>query len=260
MVICQTRFFSEALGMQTEMNVILPQRRSPRPDGKFPVLYLLHGMSGDSMSWLQLTNIERYVDGLDLAVVMPSAQMSWYVNMSCLGRYGGYFDFISAELPSTVRLLFPQISGEREDNFCAGLSMGGYGAMNIGLNAPDRFCAVASLSGAVDMAHRDVDNLTSDGESYWISIFGQREDFAKSRFDLVSQAEKLVKSGQPLPKIYMWCGTEDFLLDQNRTMRDALMKNGYDLTYEESHGDHSWRYWDDKIRTVLKWLGFEPNM
>nr|MCR5264519.1 esterase family protein [Clostridiales bacterium] len=83
MALCQVRFFSESLGMQCDMNVLLPQKRSPRPDGKFPVLYLLHGMSGDSMSWLQQTNIERYADGLDLALVMPSAQMSWYVNLKC---------------------------------------------------------------------------------------------------------------------------------------------------------------------------------
>ena len=55
-------------------------------------------------------------------------------------------------------------------------------------------------------------------------------------------------------------GVLDQAMGDVAKMRDALMKNGYDLTYEESHGDHSWRYWDDKIRTVLKWLGFEPNM
>ena len=260
MALCQIRFFSESLGMQCDMNVLLPQKSSPRPDGKFPVLYLLHGMSGDSMSWLQQTNIERYADGLDLALVMPSAQMSWYVNLKCLGRYGGYFDYIAKELPQTVTTLFPQISCERDDTFCAGLSMGGYGAMNIGLNASERFCAVASLSGAVDMAHRDIDNMNSDGEPYWLSVFGPMEDYLGSGFDLVSQAKALKTSGKPLPRIYMWCGTEDFLYDQNIVMRDTLKENGYDLTYEESHGDHSWRYWDEKIKTVLRWLGFEPNM
>lgn len=259
MVLCSVHYFSEKLGMNCEMNVLLPQRKPPRPDGRFPVLYLLHGMSGDNNCWLRYTSIERYADGLDLAIVMPAVQMSWYVNLNCLGRYGGYFDFISGELPETVSTIFPQISNEREKRFCAGLSMGGYGALNIGLNAPDKFCAVASLSGAVDMAERDIDNLNSDGEPYWHSVFGPMESYLGTRFDLAWRAKELAASGKPAPRIYMWCGTEDFLLDQNRSMHAVLKENGYDLTYEESPGDHSWCYWDDKIKTVLRWLGYEPG-
>ena len=155
MVMCDIDFFSEKLGMNCQMKVLLPQKRPDGEGGRFPVLYLLHGMSGDNNCWTRWTSIERYADGLDLAVVMPSAQMSWYVNLNCLGRYGGYFDFISDELPSIVSTIFPQISNEREMKFCAGLSMGGYGALNVGLNAPDKFSAIASLSGAVNMAERE---------------------------------------------------------------------------------------------------------
>jgi S-formylglutathione hydrolase FrmB len=71
---------------------------------------------------------------------------------------------------------------------------------------------------------------------------------------LFAAAERLAASGKPKPKIYIWCGTEDFLYDQNVRMRDHLRKLGFDLTYEESPGDHSWKYWDEKIQTVLEWL------
>ena len=56
------------------------------------------------------------------------------------------------------------------------------------------------------------------------------------------------------PRIYMWCGTEDFLYSQNMRMRDHLRALGYDLTYEESPGDHQWQYWDKKIAGALDWL------
>ena len=56
-----------------------------------------------------------------------------------------------------------------------------------------------------------------------------------------------------MPKLYQWCGTEDFLYQQNIKMRDHLQQLEYDLTYEESPSDHEWKYWDEKIRSVLQW-------
>ena len=72
--------------------------------------------------------------------------------------------------------------------------------------------------------------------------------------DLFAVAERLAASDKPKPRVYMWCGTEDFLYQQNTAMRDHLKKLGFDLTYEESPGDHQWKYWDEKIQTVLSWL------
>jgi S-formylglutathione hydrolase FrmB len=70
----------------------------------------------------------------------------------------------------------------------------------------------------------------------------------------MAAAERLAASGKPKPNVYIWCGTEDFLYQQNVKMRGHLEKLGYNLTYEESPGDHSWPYWDAKIQTVLDWL------
>jgi|LSQX01.1.fsa_nt_gb putative tributyrin esterase len=259
MALLNVRFFSPTLGMQTEMNVILPQAVSSRGDGKFPVLFLYHGMSDDCSIWLRRTSIERYAEGKGLAIVMPTAGLSWYVNQKCMGNFGRYFDFFSQELPQTVRTLFPQISADREDNFVAGLSMGGYGAFNMGINASENFSAAASLSGAVDMAFRSKEKLQDDPNPYWTDIFGNEEEFLGGKFDLAARAEWLKKSGKPIPRFYMWCGTEDFLYAQNLSMKARLNKLGFDLTYEESEGNHSWVYWDRKIRTVLEWLGFPPN-
>ncbi|PKM90647.1 MAG: hypothetical protein CVU85_00385 [Firmicutes bacterium HGW-Firmicutes-10] len=61
-------------------------------------------------------------------------------------------------------------------------------------------------------------------------------------------------SNKPLPKVYMWCGTEDFLYDLNITMKNHLEALQFDLTYEESPGDHQWKYWDAQIQRVLEWL------
>jgi S-formylglutathione hydrolase FrmB len=118
-----------------------------RSEGKYPVLYLLHGLSDDYTIWQRRTSIERYVADMEIAVVMPDADTSFYSDM-VHGRK--YWTFLSEELPEIVHDFFPNISEKREDTFVAGLSMGGYGAYKLALGT-DRFAAAASLSGAVDL-------------------------------------------------------------------------------------------------------------
>ena len=128
--------------------------------------------------------------------------------------------------------------------------MGGYGALKCGLRAPEVFSKVASLSGAVNMRMREV---APEAEGYWSDIFGDMKQFAGSFNDLMTAAEEL-KDSPVRPDVYMWCGTEDFLHEQNVAMRRQLNALGYNLVYEESPGDHQWKYWDAKIQTVLDWL------
>lgn len=258
MALLHVDFFSDVLGMCTNMDVILPETTVGQigmeghgSDGKCPTLYLLHGMSDDHTIWQRRTSIERYASEYNLAVVMPTTHLGWYTDMD-MGY--DYWTFISKELPEICRRFFPQMSACREDTFAAGLSMGGYGAMKCGLLAPETFSCCASLSGELDIADTcEHGGLNEDG-GYWRDIFGAPEQVRGSDNDLLAVAERLAQSGGPKPKVYIWCGTEDFLYPHNTRMRDQLNRLGYDLTYEESPGDHQWKYWDEKIQTVLKWL------
>ena len=112
---------------------------------------------------------------------------------------------------------------------------------------------VISLSGALDAADTAINNTVPATRRYWEDVFGPAEDVPGSENDLFSAATALADPALR-PKIYMWCGTEDFLYAQNTRMRDHLRALGYDLTYEESPGDHQWRYWDQKIADALAWL------
>jgi putative tributyrin esterase len=258
MALLHVNFFSEVLGMCMNMDVILPQRtqgqigmEGARKEGKYPVLYLLHGMSDDHTIWQRRTSIERYVSELGIAVVMPTVHLSFYTDM----KYGlKYWTFISEELPAICREFFPNISDKREETFAAGLSMGGYGALKLGLRASQTFGAVASLSGALDMVSSLKDGAIDDPSGVFRNIYGSMEEMIDSEEDLMAVAGRLKESGKPLPKIYIWCGTEDFLYEQNVTAKRRLDELGYDLTYEEGPGDHQWNYWDEKIQTVLQWL------
>jgi S-formylglutathione hydrolase FrmB len=170
--------FSDALRMQVSFHVLLPQQTTQEIGvhlGKqrvsHPVLWLLHGLSDDHTIWLRRTSIERYAAARNLAVVMPAAGRSFYQDM-----VGGpaYWTFLTEELPALCRNWFP-ISGEREDNFVAGLSMGGYGALRMALACPGRYAAAASLSGALDLPRR-LREAGKEGSrisrAEWVSIFG----------------------------------------------------------------------------------------
>ncbi|HHU78006.1 MAG: alpha/beta hydrolase [Caldicoprobacterales bacterium] len=258
MAFIQCDFFSEVLGLSCSMNVILPQQTRGQigmegrvAAGKHPTLYLLHGLSDDHTIWMRRTSIERYVASLGLAVVMPAVHRSFYTDMDIGYRY---WTFISEELPSIARSFFP-LSDRREDNFAAGLSMGGYGAFKLVLSCPDRFAAGASLSGALDICSlaklRDNDELRN--------IFGDLSKLEGSRHDLFHLAKEAAGSGGSKPKLFQCVGTEDFLYEDNVRFRDFVSKLGYDYHYEEGPGTHEWGYWDMMIQRVLEWLPLFPD-
>lgn len=258
MALLSVQLYSGALAMSTTVQVILPDRhRAPelngsigaKRQGPIKALYLLHGMTDDQSVWCRQTSIERYVSDKNLAVIMPTTGLHWYTDEPMSQKWWTY---ISQELPILMEDFFPQISKLPEHTFAAGLSMGGYGALKLGLRGGGRFSRVASLSGAVNMARDHEDPRNPVSTAFFRTLFGTNKEATGSFNDLVTAAEELKEELRP--KVYMWCGTEDFLYRQNATMRDHLSALGYDLLYEDSPGDHQWKYWDEKIRRVLEWL------
>lgn len=248
MILTEIKFFSEILGMRSTMNVLLPQTKP-----SYRTLYLLHGHSDDHTAWQRWTSIERYVEGLNMAVVMPNVHLSFYTDMAHGGRY---WTFVSEEVPALARSLFP-LSAARADNFVAGLSMGGYGAFKLALAHPERFAAAASLSGAVDIRHV-VNEDGPERDEAWLAgmrnIFGaDLKQVADSQNDLRTLARSAAKAAEK-PRLYQCCGTEDFLYQNNLSFRDFLRSLPLDLAYEEGPGEHTWAFWDKMIQNVLTWM------
>ncbi|MFF2483023.1 alpha/beta hydrolase [Paenibacillus sp. NPDC058071] len=257
MALINCDFFSETLGMSSSMTVLLPQQtlsqigmEGVQREGRHPVLYLLHGLSDDHTIWLRRSSIERYVSSLGLAVVMPNVHRSFYADM----EYGGkYWTFLTEELPAVARSFFP-LSEKREDNFVAGLSMGGFGAFKWALNQPEQFAAAASLSGVLDLVmHRD--SLGPDNGLYEpiYKAYGDK-DIRGTKDDLIWAVNQADSLAGPKPLLYQCCGTSDFLYRENTSFRNACEQTGLQLTYSEEPADHEWGYWDKKIQDVLNWL------
>ena len=252
MALIHVTYRSVALQRRVPLQVILPVDQLGA-DGaycapkKFKTLYLLHGLHGDCTDWVSGTRIQRWAEERGLAVVMPSGDNAFYVDRPASGNC--YGEFVGRELVEVTRRMFP-LSDKKEDTFIGGLSMGGYGAMRNGLKYYQTFGAAISLSGAVDILYSP---LVKSNAAFGESLFGSMDEVIASDKNIRVLIQQL-KGKQDLPRIYMCCGTEDFLLDQSRTCRALLEDAGFDVTYEEGPGNHNWEFWDTYIKKIVDWL------
>ena len=274
MAFAEFNFYSKSLQMDVQVSLILPEKvqgvgSAPAIRyGNFPVLYLLHGTSGDHTDWERWTSIERYAAKKGLAVVMPAAQLSAYTNMVHGERY---FDYIAYELPEKISKLLP-ISCCREDTYLCGLSMGGYGALKIGLTLPENYAAIGTLSNG-NHAYMAAGKVGSDMEKLFQSPLGEA---MRNRFqlcwgwtpehpvpvvgtyqDIFWLAKKNLYEKIKLPDIFAACGKEDHNYSMASDVRkyfEGLPGNPYRYQYQEEHGGHTWEFWDKWIQVFLDWL------
>jgi S-formylglutathione hydrolase FrmB len=261
MALLQVIFHSTILHRKVPMQVILPSDTASGSTGPFKTLYLLHGLLDNYTAWTSNTRIERWAMERDLAVVMPSAENSFYVEMPDGGSYFGDFGaYVGRELVEATRKMF-RLSPRREDTFIAGLSMGGFGALRNGLKYSDTFGYIVCLSGALHIFEYPPDEPGRNliGED---ACFGDIRATALTDRNPRVVANALferIKAGADItfPKLYIACGMEDYLWRANRRVADFLKTNGADVTYEEGPGGHDWDFWDAYIQRVLEWLPLE---
>ncbi len=263
MALMHCHYHSRTLGQNVDVNVIIPtpegdeQITSNKTKQKYhydeglPVLYLLHGAFGDYSSWTRFSNVERYVQQYGCAVVMASAQNSFYQNMH---RGGKFHDFYATELPEFIQSVF-NVKSDRESTYIAGLSMGGYGAWHLALSHPEKYAKTASLSGVVDVVAAFSGDSVKEREDRLNPriIFKDGMPEAGSQDDLLALYDECVKNGL-VPDLYQACGTEDFLYDINLDVKRALEDRKAEFLYEEGPGEHNWDFWDAYIKKVLAWI------
>lgn len=228
---------SEALGKMHGMVVLLPDDG----EGPFEVLLLLHGLSDDETAWTRRTNLERHADGRGLMIVMPDGGRGFYADAHEGAEFGRA---IGAEVPAFIRRHF---RAKESGWHVAGLSMGGYGALRLGMSEPGLWATAHSFSGALSFGGRD---WRADQPEF-ARIIGS--DPQARGLDLYALAD-----ARPDVRISFDCGTEDFLLDQNRSFRDHLVAHGIPHVYAEFPGEHEWGYWDAGIVRHLDRIAPRP--
>lgn len=254
MALFQCSFFSKYLAYDTRVNVILPEDRvtlpaADEPKQTYPVLYLLHGRGDDCSAWVRNTRIEQLACQHGLAVVMPCGEDSFYVDSIQRKRY---FSYMTKELPVLMQRWFP-IASEPERTFLAGLSMGGYGTLKLGLTEPERYAAIAFFSAATDP--QQLFNFYDDPMDSEIINENLGRVFGKLPFPDEYVPLKLLKArieeGRKLPLMIQFEGRQDPLYDMNQQFLQGAKELKQDIHYEEWDGEHDWTFWDAAIEKAL---------
>lgn len=182
---------------------------------------------------------------------MPAAANSFYTDMVHGERY---YSYITKELPAIMESAF-SLSPKREDRFVAGLSMGGYGALKIGMSLPDRYSTIGSFSGAVmlEESYSPSSNQSAEFMHMMDNIFGSEEGLRSGDSNLSLLAKKLSAAPEKAPKMYIACGTEDFLFEANEYFVSKF-KDQLPIDYFTETGTHDWDFWDRHVKQFLAWL------
>lgn len=265
-------FESQYLNNNTDVNIILPDKpRDKTPEQfygsgkKYKVLWLLHGTFGDYTDWIRKSNIELYACERDLIVVMPSGLNADYVNWPDFALGYNTWDYLFEELMPLVHHWLPA-SDKREDNFIAGLSMGGNGTLQYAAGHPEKFGGAAILS----CAPRDLHQLAKDLEDpefakmnyrlvNGIRNAGGMEGYLSSPINVWDRLPELIER-DALPPLYFCCGKNDFLYDRYQAFKEYAQMLGLKATFEEFDGfTHEWRFWDLTIQKALTFFGLDPE-
>jgi len=139
--------------------------------------------------------------------------------------------------------VFPTVKQAR-GRAAAGLSMGGFGALLLGLKHPDVFSAVSAHSSAI----LPPEKLAERPALRPIIPF-----LKKKENDIFALARKAARR-RNRPALRLDCGLDDTLLDGSRRFHAHLEKIGYPHRYDEHPGNHNWDYWDEHVRETLDFV------
>lgn len=210
-----------------------------------PLLILLHGVYGSAWVWSQKAGVHLTAWDMiqkkelePMAIAMPSDGL-W-------GDGSGYlphsdYDFekwIVEDVINAVIENVEAISG-KSDLFISGLSMGGFGALRLGIKYSDKFKAVSAHS-----------SITEIGQ---MPLFVEEslKDYEQRNKQEESVLEMALNKKEYLPKLRFDCGTEDLLINHNRFLHDQLNNAQIVHEYEEFPGGHEWSYWQKHIKDSL---------
>ena len=261
MAFVQLSMYSQALAMDTDVCVLLPESRHGGGDitdatRTHPVLYCLHGHGDDHTAWIRKSCIELVARDYDLIVVMPTVQRGFYVD----GIHGlAYETYISEELPAKMRDFF-HVTDDPAKTFVMGNSMGGYGALRMAFKHPERYAACCSLSPALPQTFAGYESVLGEFNRGMELAMGPLTEIPGGEFDALVMAERLAASDGPKPRIFACCGEEDAMTGLSFDLLDPHMQTLADrLEYESErgHGGHDWWYWNPRIKRFVDSLGLD---
>lgn len=220
----------------------------------YPVLYLLHGLTGDESDWWTRTRLADYAARYHLIIVTPGVGDSWYAN-SASDPQARYEDVIVKDLIPYIDLHYRTLAS-REGRAIAGLSMGGLGAIKFALRYPQMFSFAASFSGAFG-----VPMIASLGKkpsarilNQLHNIYGDVNSQTRRNNDVFTLLNQPLPKGSRYPYLYVSVGKSDPLpevSESNPRLARELGARKLKFEYHERPGTHDWHFWDSEVEFML---------
>lgn len=228
------KVYSPEMEKDVPVIVVVPEEANASGKG-YPVLYLLHGHSGNEESWLEIApNMQDYADTYQMIVVMPDGGFdSWYVD-SPVDEKVRYDSFMANTLVPTIDSQY-HTEADKVYRGIAGLSMGGHGALYLAINHQDLFGAAASVSGGVD--------IRPFPDNWGIKkVLGDRETH-KDNWEKAAVINKVDSLKKGTLQLFIDDGIDDIFIKENRALHQKLLDLGIDHDYIERPGAHTQEYW-----------------
>ncbi len=235
---------SASLGKTIPITVLLPATYS-RSEKRYPVLYLLHGGGQDHTTF---TTRPWFVEqaAQELIIVTPSAGESWYIN-SVADPKAKYEDFVVKDLVPYMDRHYRTVAS-REGRAVAGVSMGGWGAMVLGLKHHQLFGSIGAMSAPFLISRQSPDMDMKSREQQGFGAPGTPERLER---DPAALADAI--SLESVPRLYLACGNQDLFVIDSRRFVERLTKRKIPYEYREvSPFGHSWDVWDDQIVSFIQ--------
>ena len=251
MAVVQVKYRSEALVRNVIFDIYLPNDKPDEQGRPMKTLFLLHGYTGDAWNWVPEELSQKY----NFAVVTPNGENGFWLDGLSTGHK--YCTFVGEELVDYLRRTFG-LAMRKEDTCIMGLSMGGFGALHTGLYYPETFSKIGAMSSALIMHEvaamkEGADNGMANYD-YYRECFGEPAKLLASDNNPETLVDKLIAQHGNMPEIYKCCGTEDFLLEENRSFHEFLCDRKVEHIYQESKGEHDMNFWDGYTEKIVKWM------
>jgi len=245
------KFASKLMARDMPYRVIVPVGYEEKTNLglRYPVVYLLHGLTGHYTNWVEKTKLIEYAANHKLIIVTPEGDNGWYSDSVTVAT-DKYESYIVKELIPEIDTKYRTLAN-RENRIIAGLSMGGYGSIKFGLKYPEMFSLVGSFSGALGVTAFTEKTAGAIGKGI-DAIMGAEDSDSRKSNDIFKMVRELTpEKVKALPYIYQSCGTEDFLIQNNRDYLKLLNDMKVSHEYREHPGIHDWVFWEDQVREFL---------
>ncbi len=245
---------SKLMAREMPYRVILPINYKLEKAQRYPVLYLLHGLTGHFDNWTDKSKLAEYAAKYNYVIVTPEGNNGWYSDSATVPT-DRYETYITQELIPEIDKNFRTVA-DRNHRVVAGLSMGGYGSIKFGLKNAEMFALVGSFSGALGAASftdKILGNSWKVLTDSIMSVYAMEDSPTRKQNDIFRIVREMpADKVKTLPFIYLDCGTEDGLINSNRDFVNLLLEKKVKHEFRQLPGAHDWKFWDAQVQEFLE--------